>query len=954
MAINRDDADVFSVPDLWGSSSWQKAHPDPEEPSSFFSLDVTEIESRLKLNSILADRDGFFRQLTLETKSEHEAALSDEPTTEPSSDSDIPLSDDTDSIIDQWILDEPHCKTPDYKTWDTFNVPDAPRPEALCITEAGATVYDALLSEDGDPLNLKNTDYVVVDAKAYMAALLAVTVGRESVFFGLHSPSKSFKPVLPKIRISGHSADVLRGLQDMSIKCGGMFRRLRRLVESTYARHATPARVALASALDAVLSVIESSVAVHSRKARSLLQLQAAIRDISSILYQFDRLVDNLRPSLSDEAILLVVFRHAMSAEHKDVFVRDSMREVLQRVSRPWLNFMEEWLGVRPESGIPLTKNNVGQRRCFVKVEAETYIDDFGQEVEDVDFRLDRDSVPEFIPDDIAQKLFETGRSLRFIRSCHPDHPLSAQESVTRNNPPQAEWLYDWDSILELERRVSEYQANLSATISQARAENRTERGPSSALGDDPASYELQIFGADTSHIELHIMSSMKELAQPLQEQNQRDKLKEIIRARLSRGSGVFGDSSLEFSPHRSLLPALSFGPIVSAHGRIVNRESLRLLFTAHDLRGHIQLQRQFHLFGNGMFASRLSHALFDPDLETAERQQGVARRGGVMGLRLSGRDNWPPASSELRLALMGILAESHLPGSPDGVRDLPGDMSFGVRDMAPEDVDKCMDQDSLEALDFLRLTYKPPAALASIMTPVTLIQYDRIFKLMLRVLRLLYVTNRLFQAINSRACRWYTLSNPAVRFCFEARHLVHAVSSYFVDVGISMTWEGFESWLDKVQGEVTGDGDNDPLGELPGGTCSPERLRASHSLVLDHIMHALLLRKRQQPVLKLLEEIFGCILQFAKRIREYDAAEAGGSSGSGPEVVDLYGTFKKKVGVFITVCRGLNEKGDMGLRKGAKEGTEEVLGRQAEGNSIGYLLTRLDMFDYYEVGPGY
>lgn len=888
----------------------------------------------MKLDILAVDQEGFFRQPALESQPNQEPTQRDEPTTEESSDSDGLFSEDTDSITDQWILYQPQEKVPGYRTWDTFNVPDAPRPEALCITEAGAAVYDALLTEPEDTLNLRNTDHVVVDTKAYMAALFAAAVGRESVFFGYHADSKSLKPVLPKIRISGHSAEVLRGIQDLSTKCGGMFRRLRGLVESTYARHATPVRIALASTLNAVLGVIEASVATHSRQARSLLQLQSAIRDISSILTQFDNLVEGLRPRHPDEAILLLVFRQAMAAEYKDVNVRDTMREVLQRVTRPWLDFMEEWLGVRPESGIPLTKDNPGERKGFIKVETETYTDDFGLEVKEVDFRLDRETVPEFIPDDIAESLFEAGKSLRFIRSSHPDHPLSAQENISAGNPPGTEWLYNWDSILDLERRVSQYQADLSATVSKARAEKGAEGDAARRPRDEPADHELQIFGADTSDIEHHIMASMKELGQPLSERDQQDKLKELIRARLSHDHSLPEDGGLEFSPHWSLLPSLSFGPLVTAHGRIVNRESLRLLFTAHNLRGHIRLQRQFQLFGNGMFTSRLSHALFNSDLESAERQQGVARQGGVMGLRLSGRDNWPPASSELRLALMGILAETYTPESSDAPRELPGDLSFAVRDMAPEDVDRCMDQDNIEALDFLRLSYKPPPALTSVMTPAVLMQYDGVFKLMLRVLRQLYVVNRLSWDVNSTE----SPSDVVVRFCFEAKHFVNAVAGYFSDVGIATPWAAFEGWLDRVQGEVTG---GEPLGD-PAEACGPEKLRACHSLVLDHVMHALLLRKRQQPVMKLLEEIFGCVLQFAKRMR----------GESGDDVGGLYRSFRKKVEVFITVCRGLGEKGDLGLRKGEADGLGDVLGKQAEENCIGYLVTRLDMFSYYYKAP--
>ncbi|PKS08926.1 hypothetical protein jhhlp_003539 [Lomentospora prolificans] len=957
MPVDEDAADVFAIPDFWRSSSWLAQDPTGNEgTTSFFSLDLREIDSRVKLDPVVVDHQGFFQQPSFKTDLQEPSTLNDDPATEEESDNFF--TDDADSLIDHWLLDDPQVDEPKYKSWDTFGVQDSPKLQGLFISEAGPRVYDALLSAPDDPLELRNNNYVIVHTKTYFSALMTVAVGRESVFFTYQAAAKAFRPVLPNIRISGYSGDVLKGLQDMSANCGAVFRRLRKLVDSTYIKHPTPVRVALASALNTVLAVIETTIAVDGQQVRSLLQLQLKIRSISCILSEFDALVGNLKPRHADDAILALVFRRAMAAENKDIYVRDTMREVLQRVAQPWIDFIEEWIGIRPEADITLTKNDIGQQKCFVKVETEVYIDDFGQEVEDVDFRLDKKTVPEFLPEDIANALFETGRNLRFIRASHPKHPLARQENIMSSNPPRSNWLYDWDSILKLERRVADYQESLTAMLSKARSDNGDLNKANAPSGlSTLRNYELQVYGADASQIEHLIHSSIQELDKPLVENAEEDKLKEIITKRLSDDQhGAYEDHGLDFSPHWSLLPTLSFGPIVRAHGRIVNRESLRLLFTEHGLRGHLDVQRQFQLFGNGMFCSRLSHALFDPDLETAERQAGVAREGGVMGLRLSGRDNWPPASSELRLALMGILVESYASEQSDThdktnpvSRELPGDLSFSVRDMAPEDVDKCMDQDAIEALDFLRLSYKPPAALSSIFTPVILMQYDRIFKLMLRVLRLLYVINQLFQDINSRTCRWYDPSNAAVRFSFEARHFIHSISSYFVDVGISQPWRAFAIWLDKVEKDVVD-------GQTSGTPHSPERLRLCHSVILDHIMHAVLLRKRQQPVMKLLDEIFASILQFAKRTKTTLSTTAE-EQDNGPEVGDLYSGFRKKVEVFITVCRGLTEKGDFGLKKEAEETLDDVkdtLGRQLQENSnISYLLMKLDMFNYYWKGTG-
>ncbi|KAJ9134545.1 Spindle pole body component, partial [Coniochaeta hoffmannii] len=393
------------------------------------------------------------------------------------------------------------------------------------------------------------------------------------------------------------------------------------------------------------------------------------------------------------------------------------------------------------------------------------------------------------------------------------------------------------------------------------------------------------------------------------------------------------------------LLSLLSFGPLVAAQCRVLNTECTRLLFTSHSLRPHLRLQRQYHLLGNGLFCSRLSHALFDPDLDSAERRSGVALSGGAMGLRLSGRDTWPPASSELRLALMGVLAESYEGGegrgrAGSGRRDgggegeLPAgmDISFAVRDLAPEEIERCVDPDGLEALDFLRLSYKPPSALLPVFTPVVLVKYDRVFRLLLRVLRMLYVVNRLFRDV-VLFCDGGEGVEMRLRFRAEAHHFVSRLGAYLFDTGVGGPWARFEEWLDGVEGELGGG--EKGMGMGAAGYGGPDRIRERHEQTLDEIMSALLLRRRQRPVMGLVEEVFACILGFAKVLRSPGA-------GGNEEIRRLYATFRKKVEVFITVCRGLSEQG--GNHGGGRRAEDvSAKGRPDDENSIVRLLLLLD-----------
>ncbi len=202
------------------------------------------------------------------------------------------------------------------------------------------------------------------------------------------------------------------------------------------------------------------------------------------------------------------------------------------------------------------------------------------------------------------------------------------------SHPPRLQWEFDWDSILRLEERVKEYEAALTEAITQKR-----QSAPASSGGIEPSSgiatrYGLEFFGKNENQIAESVLVSMTKLSQPLKPSAPDDGLTTILRERLY-GAISSPAADNDFSPHWSLLPLLSFGPIVTTQARLVNRECVKLLFESHNLRVHLDMQKQYHLLGNGLFCSRLSHALFDPELDTAERQAGIALTGGRMGLRL-------------------------------------------------------------------------------------------------------------------------------------------------------------------------------------------------------------------------------------------------------------------------------------------------------------------------------
>ncbi|KAK2011203.1 Spc97/Spc98 family protein [Colletotrichum eremochloae] len=950
MSKEAESANVFAIPDFQESSKWIENHL-PRADAGFFALDLADKGSSSLYNLPDPSPSKLFTLPAIDpVTTEQEVPTATEI---PNATDREPLVEEDVESDDFWLsLEKPAWNNPEYRTWENFESRDTLSTKPLFISEAGPGAFDALITRRDDPLHLGSVEFTVVESGPYYNALMALALGRESVFFSWQNEAESFKPNLPQIRISAHSGKSIQEVQRSCLKCGNTFRRLRKFVDSTYLKSPTPCRVALASTVDKALLVIQSSVALHHQHPQSILQVQSLVVHTYTILRQFESLVSKIRRGHLDEDVFDIVFQQAQSAEYAETHLRDMMREVLRRVSRPWIELVEEWIGTRHEVGVPLGKHEVGRQKGFIKVESETYIDDFGDEVDEVDYRLDKRRIPSFMPEDVVNSLFEVGRNLRFIRSTHPKHPLAQVNVILSSRPPILEWLFDWSSIVHLEGRVHAYERALQESISTYATEEPAEADISAWPMGDPAAYQLQLFGLDEDQLQNKLVASIHDFAQPIADSTSEDPLGNIIRERLSDVTTEAANAGTDFTPHWSLLPVLSFGSVISAQSRVIGRESLKLLFTSHNLRNHLKLQKAFHLLGNGFFCSRLSHALFDPDLETAERQAGVARQGGVMGLRLSGRDTWPPASSELRLALMGVLTESYEgPAQEDDVKarnddknELPGDLSFGVRSLSSEEIDKCMDLDGLEALDFLRLSYKPPAALGAVITPIILVQYDRIFKLLLRALRMQYTINRLFRDVTARVSGWHDVEDVSVRFCFEARHFVSSLSSYIFDIGIEGPWQSFEGLLDKVESDIRS-GDHQTLS---GSVFSPDRLREHHSQMLDRIMLALLLRKRQQPVLKLLDDIFRVILKFAK----YSRLQADGQRSRSQDdatAKGLYKNFKRNVEVFLTVCKGLSEKGDYGTINNAvgQEGYSKRVD-SLEDNPIGQLLLKLDMSGYY------
>lgn len=816
------------------------------------------------------------------------------------------------------------------RRWETFTKKEAKVHSASFISEGGPGVFDALLSLHTSqyPVAPGSRAVRVLKPDPVIACLAQLGLGQESALFSYNALDQRFHARIGAEDVcpSGFSRKAFSSLEADFFKYGDRVKSLQTFVTNTCASsRPLKALASLACCVHTVLYRHELALHEASTTIKTILQLQALFRKSGKVLTFLDELVCHSRSARSEEQVLSLLYEFAEEIEHCS-WSQPIVFEILTTVSRPWLDAAGNWLGIIPRASFQSGDPTVGFAHKTEAVE-----DAEGKEASVQEYVMDDAGIPGFLSVEDGVKIFETGQSLRLLQAHRPSHPLARVAGSGLIEPPSFVFKSSWPNIHEIQQRANQYEADLQAAV---RAYDEQGSLDMSGVTLEAAPCDEEVSNVRSESSETYLSTSVTEIEQQLPDLLP-DGTNNYSQAALAshftqQGRGEFSDSG----PPLCLVPSLSLRPIISAQARLVNQACLSMLFKGHKLRSHLSLQYRYSLLSDGVFSSRLSHALFDPELPSTERRQGKPRLG-VSGLRLGSRKAWPPASSELRLALMGILSDTyHHVSIADvtisGRSELPGNMSFAIRAMSEEELRRCMDPNSIFALDFLRLQYKPPAPIDAVIKQSSLDKYDTIFKLLLRAARLLYSVKQLSRVTLSRnlPCRSDTI---AQRFSIEAIHFVSSIYGHFFQQ-VCKHWNLFEGQLDSLEKRT----EQYAISEHEG----PDKLRDMHEKMLDGIMFGLLLRKRQEAVMGLLEEIFELILSFAKRVGAHDSPKTDFNDES-DERKELYKKWKKKIKVFVAVCRGLSE------RKGSAGGGG-FGGNEGGENSIERLLVALEMNGYY------
>lgn len=831
-----------------------------------------------------------------------------------------------------------------FKSWEIFHNKAFKERRTAYFSDGGPLAFDAALrlhphGTDHSP-NKRNGR--VVKSHPMLRGLVLLGLGRDSQLFRYIESEKTFRPYIEDGRMSGYTPQSIASLTANFIGYGDKTRGIRQFVNEVYSSsNSCPTLISLVNAFSTVLSTFESQFGDLSISSYGVLQLQSLFHGPGLILSGLSDIIAKIGEGHYDEEVLSKLYKFVQDFEHTNTWLRLVMFEILARGSKPWLESVGKWLGLNKE----LAFGGQGQCHNFVTTRKESRKGDGGKEFHHVQYDFHPGLMPCFIGDEDAAVIFETGRALRLLQVHTPDHPLVNSQTLNPAENLALDWRFSWQDVEIIQLKATLYQSRLvEAIISFHNSEVLHE------TSNVDAEVSVQSDGGDSASRDAphpQIAESITEI--PILDEIPKDLdfLSQTVMKCSTASNATAEAENASFAPPLSLVPLLSFNPIITTQALLVNQACLRLLFKEHKLRLHLSLQHRYNLFGDGVFTSRLSHALFDPDLQSAERRKGHSR-SGVSGLKLGSRDTWPPASSELRLALMGILNESYFHAEPSQAAasfriELPGGLSFAIRDMAEDEFQQCLDPDSIGALDFLRLQYRPPSPVDAVITPSCMEKYDLIFKLLLRGTRMLFVVNQLFRDPTDRFTRSRRTGIISRRFKLEAHHFVSAICTYFFD-GVKSNWRVFSQKLDHIEKRL----DEYESGEQEG----VHDLRDFHEEVLDRLMFALLLRHRQAQVMKLLEEIFSSILLFARHsLRE--AAATGAETDA--KVESLYERFRKKVKVFVNVCRGLSERRGPGGGPSRYDHDHDHGGAfdkedigESRGNTLGQLLLKLEMSGYY------
>lgn len=907
---------LLEIPDLDDepASTWQPFQQDSQIFTFEFKLTEKGEETLLELHSdfFALASDGPFPELDSHVGSTSLSELGEAAFKRES-------SRDNEILEHVWSWEDVVSGTRENKlvSWDTFLQPECGRPRSAHSTEPNPACFDPFLAIQVSQGNIK-LPKVVAPRQELLRSLFELAMGRESVLFRFDHAKARFVSISDDLGLFGIGFATLQDALQKMQRTGNSMRHLEGFVAKSKTR---PLSIALSSAISTVLNATRAELQASKHNIQTISQLEHFFARPGRLVHNLEDLVKCFTATDGEENAITKLISKTERLTSSHSWLTDLLHEVLGRTLAPWISTVEAKAGL----GLGLPTSEAEALTSFGSFETQGGGPEGNQETL-------------LVP--IGGLLIESRRCLAILGDQQVNHPVL---NKSRHISSALSWEASWEGIIRLQEQANEYEQRLKEAVLEYSHGNLTVPDYQTSGKND---CQLPKEDEGLVLIDLNLFDAfdryLGERVSPL----------ESTLSRLTTTALRTTTDSLDLLGRSDLYPplsqslSLSLMPSLNTQSRLLSFSTLSLLFKTHSLRHHFSLQYRFQLLSDGPFAARLTRALFDPDQTAGE---------GSTGLRLQARDIWPPASSELRLLLMGILGDSYHATNPfkkSRDAEMPGALSFALRDLTVEELEKCKDSSSIEALDFLRLQYSPPPVLGSVISQTSLKKYDKIFKHLLRLLRMRALAQSLLRDVAGKAGK---VDPETQRFRIEIQNFVSTLAAYSHDDAIDTAWMRFERSLQDIEDAINR-GDYEGTLAKAG---SLSRLACYHEEVLDSIIQGLFLDHHQAQVQELIEGIFELVLRFSTHItRRHDGH---GVDKDWDGVKSIHMEFKKQVGQLV---RYLRSQGD----SASVEEKHLVIDSDGDGNSDGisdsnsdgallssdgpppfqHLLVKLDMFGFY------
>ena len=811
----------FEVGELWRDSALFRRKP---EDSIFEAID-TDI-GRLKP---LKDDHGHF-DLCLDLPDiEDPCDTLDPPPTNVENVPEVGRRAEADDIWDLDLDQSAESGLAALSSWEAFAGVSAHGAERTSyLSEEGLAAFDAALRTVEKSIGVLPQDFT-------LKALCSLALGRSSSLFEWNHAEDKFRSTLEGASIAGASLACSNSIIEELVDVGSMTMRLRNFVESSRQLNACSAAMALRSCMALVVDTVEESISGRVGTIRSALQLQQLVLQPGNLLKLLTIICDKTKTLRTDESIISALSELVHELAEREIRFCEILETFLARVSGPWLEMLSADLGLR----------NVTGERAY-EPQSET-----------------SDHEHTFLDTDDEHLVQATKHAVAVLRQQCPDHPLVKHDEA-KVAARLADSSVDQAHAIDV---AKQYELEMTQAILGLTRSHSAPEGATTALADE-SSWCSNPF--QTDHMsELATQMSLEPGCTSLTES---DKLRHDTMQAMRLDDNAIATKALGSSVGYS--PITSLRPLMIVQHRLVNGVLARQLLREYDLLLHLERQRSFQLMGNGTFVSRLSRALFDKEIQSAERKRGVVPTADEMGLRVGATKDqrWPPASSELQLTLMGLLSDHresvHVADS--AVRH--SQLSFAIRELPEAEIERVLDPHSIYAMDFLKIEYTTYSPLDSVITPSSLVQYDSVFRYLLKLLRLLHVTSSLPRTMPGS--RIEPTPVAILAFAQRARDFVVVLVGHVMNIGIAAPWQAFLAALQGLERELHAEDTQGQIGSK--ATIGVDGLRQLHESCLDRIRTRLFLKKKQEKLRIGMEEVLISILRCATDLQTEPSALIG------------------------------------------------------------------------------